>query len=237
MTLENNTAPLLYYVKLCALFQSSHGLIQTGVTFQKRSIRVKIGDFYFRLTLKFVRWPCKKGYLICTNPAFCIISKQWVNSNFNFSRETLNSGKNRRLFVPCDPEIWWMTLKINRAPLLCCFKLYASFRSQWWIQTGVTVLKRPIWSKSMICFTKPCHLQFSVQWHHNEQDGVSNHQPHGCLLNRFSGADQRTHQSSASLAFVRGIHRDRWIPRTKGQLRGNVSIWWHHHGTGDLVKQ
>ena len=33
-------------------------------------------------------------------------------------------------------------------------------------------------------------------------------------------SDQRKHQSSASLAFVRGIHRDRWIPRTKGQLRG-----------------
>ena len=33
----------------------------------------------------------------------------------------------------------------------------------------------------------------------------------------YSGADQRKHQSSASLAFVRGIHRDRWIPRTKGQ--------------------
>ena len=32
----------------------------------------------------------------------------------------------------------------------------------------------------------------------------------------YSGADQRKHQSSASLAFVRGIHRDRWIPRTNG---------------------
>ena len=36
----------------------------------------------------------------------------------------------------------------------------------------------------------------------------------------YSGAYQRKHQSSASLAFVWGIHRDRWIPRTKGQLRG-----------------
>ena len=37
----------------------------------------------------------------------------------------------------------------------------------------------------------------------------------------YSGADQRKHQSSASLAFVQGIHRwftaDRWITRTKGQ--------------------
>ena len=36
----------------------------------------------------------------------------------------------------------------------------------------------------------------------------------------YSNADQRKYQSSASLAFVWGIHRDRWIPRTKGQLRG-----------------
>ena len=35
-----------------------------------------------------------------------------------------------------------------------------------------------------------------------------------------SGADQRKYQSSVSLAFVWGIHRDRWIPRTKGRLRG-----------------
>ena len=40
----------------------------------------------------------------------------------------------------------------------------------------------------------------------------------------YSDADQRKHQSSASLAFVWGIHRDRWIPRTKGQLREKVSI-------------
>ena len=35
-----------------------------------------------------------------------------------------------------------------------------------------------------------------------------------------SDTDQKKHQSSTSLAFVWGIHRDRWIPRTKGQLRG-----------------
>ena len=36
----------------------------------------------------------------------------------------------------------------------------------------------------------------------------------------YSDADQRKHESSASLVFVWGIHRDQWIPRTKGQLRG-----------------
>ena len=36
----------------------------------------------------------------------------------------------------------------------------------------------------------------------------------------YPDADQRKHQSSSSLAFVWGIHRSRWIPRTKGQWRG-----------------
>ena len=35
--------------------------------------------------------------------------------------------------------------KNNRAPLLCYFKLFASFHSHWWIQTGVTVRKPLIW--------------------------------------------------------------------------------------------
>ena len=36
----------------------------------------------------------------------------------------------------------------------------------------------------------------------------------------YSGAYQRKHQSSASLAFVWGFQRDLWVPRTKGKLRG-----------------
>ena len=47
----------------------------------------------------------------------------------------------------------------------------------------------------------------TLQWRHNECYGVSNHQPHDCLLNCLFNANQRKHQSSASLAFVRGIHR------------------------------
>ena len=64
-----------------------------------------------------------------------------------YSRERPNLGQNRWCFVPCDLEIWWMTLENNRASLLCCFKLCATFHSQRQIQTGVTVRKRPIWVK------------------------------------------------------------------------------------------
>ena len=60
---------------------------------------------------------------------------------------------NRRFFSLCDLEIWWMTPKNNRAPLLCYFKLFASFRSHWWIQTGVTVQKHLIWVKIDVFFS------------------------------------------------------------------------------------
>ena len=58
ITLKNTRAPLPYYITLCASFQS-HRWIQTGVTVRKLSIRVKIGTFLSRVTLKFDRWPWK----------------------------------------------------------------------------------------------------------------------------------------------------------------------------------
>ena len=51
MTSKNNRATLLYYIKLCALFQI-HRWIQTGVTVQNVSIQVKIGDFFVPCDLK-----------------------------------------------------------------------------------------------------------------------------------------------------------------------------------------
>ena len=44
-----------------------------------------------------------------------------------------------------------------------------------------------------------------------------------------SGADQRKHQSSASLAFVRGIHRWPVNSRTKASNAENVFISWRQH--------
>ena len=53
--------------------------------------------------------------------------------------------ENRQFFVPRDLEIWRMTLTNKRASLLCYFKLCATFQRHRWIQTGITVRKRPIW--------------------------------------------------------------------------------------------
>ena len=77
----------------------------------------------------------------------CIISYPLVNSNWSYSLETPNLGQIRWFLELCDLEIWRVTLKNNRAPLICYCKLCAAFRTHWWIQTGVTVRKRPIWVK------------------------------------------------------------------------------------------
>ena len=84
-----------------------------------------------------------------------------MNSNWSCCPETPNLGLIRRFLEPCDLEIWRMTLKNNRAPLLCHFKLYASFRSHRWIQAGVRIRKRPIWVK-IDDFLSRATLKFDV---------------------------------------------------------------------------
>ena len=58
--------------------------------------------------------------------------------------------------------------------------------------------KLRVWELWRIC---------ALQWRHNGRDGVSNHQHYNCLLNRLFRRRSKNHQSSASLAFARGIHR------------------------------
>ena len=52
-----------------------------------------------------------------------------------------------------------------------------------------------------------CFCRYTLQWRHNERDGVSNQRRLDHFLNRLIWANQRKYESSVSLAFVRGIHR------------------------------
>ena len=47
----------------------------------------------------------------------------------------------------------------------------------------------------------------SLQWRHNKRDGVANDRRLYCLLNCWFRRRSKEYLSSASLAFVRGIHR------------------------------
>ena len=93
------------------------------------------------MTLQNNRAPLLCYFKLCAK--FC--THWWIQPWV--SLEMPNLGQIQRFLEPCDLEIWQMTLQNNRAPLLCYFKLHASFRSHWQIQTWVTVRKPPIWVK------------------------------------------------------------------------------------------
>ena len=153
MTLKNNRAPLLCYFKLWASFHC-HQWIQTRVTFRKRQIWVKTDVFLSRVTLKFDRWPWKIiGHLFYATSSF--VHHFVAIGEFILELQSGNAkiGSISTIFKPCDLEIWLMTLKNNRVPLLSNITLCASFNHHMWIQTGVTVRKRLSWVLTSVTLT------------------------------------------------------------------------------------
>ena len=67
------------------------------------------------------------------------------------------------------------------------------------------------------------------KFHFVSASGVSNPQAFPFCSTVGSDTDQRKLQSSASLAFVWGIHW--WIPTQKASNAENISMWWRHHDT------
>ena len=70
----------------------------------------------------------------------------------------------------------------------------------------------------------------SLQWRHNGRDGVSNHQPHDCLLNRLF----RRKSTKTSKLRVTGLCAENspWTGEFSAQMASNaenVSISWRHH--------
>ena len=118
-----------------------------------------------------------------------------------------NLGQIRRFLEPCDLEIWRMTLKKNRAPLLCCFQLCAWFHCHIWIQTGVRVQKRQSWVLTSVTLTfdlwpwpfawtsfltmviTPENFMMIWWWEHGEK-GVTDGQTDGRTEGRMDGLNQ-----------------------------------------------
>ena len=122
-------------------------------------------------------------------------SHWWIQTGVK-SPETPNLGQIRRFLEPCDLEIWQMTLKNNRAPLLSIIKPYASFHHHMWIQTGVTVQKRLRWVFTSVTLTfdfRPWHFAWTshlslvitpenfmmIQWWEHGEKGVTDGQTGG----------------------------------------------------------
>ena len=75
----------------------------------------------------------------------------------------------------------------------------------------------------------------SSQWRHNGRDGVSNHQPHHCLLNRFF----RCRSKKTSKLHVTGLCAGNSpvtgeFPAQVASNAENVLICWRHHNLLNL---
>ena len=90
---------------------------------------------------------------------------------------------------------------------------------------------------------------YTLHWRHNAHDGVSNHQPHGCLLNRlFTRRSKKTSKLRATGLCVGNSPGPVNSPH-KGQLRGKgfhlmTSSWsnslqrmWRSASKGSIVNQ
>ena len=91
--------------------------------------------------------------LLCYFKLYASFRSHWWIQTGVKSPETPNLGQIQRFLEPCDLEIWRMTFKNNRAPLLSIIKLYASFHCHIWIQTGVRVRKRLSWVLTSVTLT------------------------------------------------------------------------------------
>ena len=146
-----------------------------------------------------------------------------MNSNWSYSPETPNLGQIRRFLGPCDLEIWRITFKNNRAPLLSNIKLCASFHCHMWIQTGVTVRKRlsgvmtsvtltfdlwpwPFAWTSLLSMVITSENFMMIQWQEHSEKGVTDRQTDG----RTDGT----------------IHRAAWSQLKIQNLDSPFSMYW-----------
>ena len=146
----------------------------------------------------------------------------------------LKLDSNHRFFSPCDLEIWWITPKDNRTPVLYYFKLFASLRSHWWVQTGVTVWKHLIWVK-IDDFVQPCDLAVWRMTLKNKEDlcyATSSLVHHSVAIGEFKlelqfrnayfGSKLTIFFSCVTLKF------DGWHWKTTGHLYYAISSFMHH---------
>ena len=152
----------------------------------------------------------------------CVTRPQWVNQIPTFSFV----GRSCKYCLLKDGhfvQLQWVN----------SLRLSDSYMHQWTRPSLVQIMAcrlfgtKPL-SEPMLTKLSFGHLRNKIQWnfitiktylfmHYSDVIMDTMESQITSLTIVYSAADQRKYQSSASLAFVRGIHRWRGIPRTNGQ--------------------
>ena len=81
----------------------------------------------------------------------------------------------------------------------------------------------------------PWRQIYALQWRHNGCDGVSNHQPHDCLLNRlFRRRSKKTSKLRVTGLCAGNSPVTGEFPAQMASNAENVFIWWRYHRGNEI---
>ena len=108
----------------------------------------------------------------------------------------------------------------------------------WWRPRNVAISKCSNVCLSMSAWVRIPHLSsgmslscmMSLLWRYNGHNGVSNHQPHDCLLNRsFRRRSKKTPKPRVTGLCAGNSPVTGEFPAQMASNAENVPIWWRHH--------
>ena len=88
----------------------------------------------------------------------------------------------------------------------------------------------------IVCFVefKKC---FTLKCRHNERDGVSDHQPYGCLPSRLIRRKSKKTSKCRVIGLCAGNSPVTGeFPARRASNAENISIWWRHQDFSDILK-
>ena len=100
------------------------------------------------------------------------------------------------------------------------YRMFSLVLGHWHDCFSTDEVRIRIWSTGI----KPLQPTTSLQWRHNGRDGVSNHQPRVCLLNRLFSRRSKSTSKLRVTCLCAGNS-----PVSYASYAENVSIWWRYH--------
>ena len=143
----------------------------------------------------------------------------------------------RALSVVAEGKVWPNCVAATRDGKIVCTDRQTK-RTKIFDVTGTCVreLGQDLWdgefevNEYMYKLKNVALINTSLRWRHNGYDGVSDHQPHNCLLNRLFGCRSKKTSKLRVTGLCAGNSPETGeFPAQMVSNAENGSIWWRHH--------
>ena len=143
--------------------------------------------------------------------------------SYMFLYNSTVSSTNVMFVVTPNAEIYYLPPEKKYYPCLIYFS------GSTWKQTGKQlVIHTPRLKELPSMYGKSSRI--SLEWRHNDHDGVSNNRPHDCLLNRlFRRRSKKTSKLCVTGLCARNSLVTGEFPAQRNSNADFLSIWWRHH--------